>query len=191
MGSDMMAPWSFLVIFFSQSEGGAPGYLSQKGEDAALNLTDVLSAFLKDSLNLDLENQLMFVCGSQVRSLKTAEFLSTRLAVPFTVDGRWDRSPQDLPAVGTLKDVLEFTIFELVKSKPTLPKVLLVGTALPALHHWIAEVFMDILPDPVQREDKVSSFHKTLNDLTQNGQFPTVVICGAEVADGKIHWVFD
>ncbi|MCA2960214.1 MAG: hypothetical protein IOD12_08175 [Silvanigrellales bacterium] len=43
-----------LFLFFTQSEGGAPGFLSRKGEEAAEALAESLSTFVSDSLGLDL-----------------------------------------------------------------------------------------------------------------------------------------
>lgn len=44
-----------LLLFFTQAEPGAPGYLSRRGESGAANLADTLGAFLAESLGVRLD----------------------------------------------------------------------------------------------------------------------------------------
>jgi hypothetical protein len=46
-----------LVLFFTQAQSGAPGYLSRQGEEAAQHLAETLESFLCQSLQLDLLSQ--------------------------------------------------------------------------------------------------------------------------------------
>ncbi|NBO38173.1 hypothetical protein EBU99_06290 [bacterium] len=45
-----------LFLFYTQAEGGAPGYLSRKGEDAAGSLAQTLFGFAQDSLHIQLDS---------------------------------------------------------------------------------------------------------------------------------------
>lgn len=44
-----------MVIFFTESEAGAPGYLSKKGEMSARTLSESLELFVKNSLAINID----------------------------------------------------------------------------------------------------------------------------------------
>ena len=56
-----------LFLFFTQAEGGAPGYLSRKGEESAFHFTKSLRGFFIDSLGLPIEEEF----EARVKSLSS------------------------------------------------------------------------------------------------------------------------
>ena len=47
-----------MVIFFTESEAGAPGYLSKKGEMSARTLSESLDLFIRQSLGINIDKNL-------------------------------------------------------------------------------------------------------------------------------------
>lgn len=207
-----------LFLFFTQSEGGAPGYLSRKGEEAAQVLTDSLSQFLSESLEINLNENfesrakslnedlhwrqlqkstdlaaalkaatilsphVVLVSGATPRSLKTAERLATQLALPVCIAEGVDIAQDNKPQRETLKSSLPNLLNALRACDPA-PKILLLGTSLPALEEWLL---------PQLPSEKASDLKEVFKNSTQAGNFPTVFAAGMHLAqDGSTQWTFD
>jgi hypothetical protein len=207
-----------LFLFYTQAEGGAPGYLSRKGEEAAQNLTESLLQFLSSSLGINLETdfekraksidediqwrafrrqeslgnaisaslrlnrEVLLLLGAQDRTLKTTVALASHSALPACVDERLDESKANRKARGNLTDALKDLLLNHLSPELS-PKVILVGTSLPALLEWLQS---ELPPD------KYSECVDVLQKTSHEDTHPVVFAAGAtRTSNSEVQWVFD
>ncbi len=216
-----------LFLFFTQSEGGAPGYLSRRGEEAAESLADSLGQFLGQSLGVDvasgfddrarsleedirwrafrspasvgeavaaslrLYSDVLLMAGGRERTLNTARAVSSRLALPVTVDARADGVPGEKGPSGVLADVLTDLVGppnigggEGWLTPAQAPRAVVMGTSVEALGAWLSTRL------PAEQH---ASLVSALSNTTQDGLFPTVFACGFDRDETSGHhtWMFD
>lgn len=208
-----------LFLFYTQAESGAPGFLSQRGEDTAFHCAESVSQFLENSLQVDfsathserevslaqdlswkrhvgpaylsaaikassdLFPQVLIMSGAKNRTLKTSEYLATRLALPVCVDERLDLSAADKPSTGALSVALSQCIGQWLPPLEVYPSAVLIGTSLPGLLEWLASE----LDTEKHRHISEIFYQRTDEDLV-----PTVFACGMEVdSGGNLTWIFD
>lgn len=208
-----------LFLLYTQAEGGAPGFLSRRGEEAAGNLAQTLFGFAQDSLGINIDAQY----EDRSRSLEE--------------DIRWRafRSPQSLPQAvrasnGLFSDLLLFSgeHFRTMKTTEPISQMCALpvcvdsrldrcsedkphgGTLADAISD-IINVHLHALEQkprcvwlgtsqraltewlkPLMDEEKWQSCLQVMEQSTQNDLLPAVFACGYEKnADGTPRWVID
>lgn len=208
-----------LFLLYTQAEGGAPGFLSRRGEEAAGNLAQTLFGFAQDTLGLNIDEH------SEVRSRSLEE------------DIRWRafRSPQSLPqavraAHALFGDLLLFSgeHFRTLKTTEPISQMCALPVCVdPRLDRssddrphsgTLADAMTDIINvhlhtlgekprcvwlgtsqralrewlRPLMDEEKWQSCVQVMEQSTQNDLLPAVFACGYEkTADGAARWIID
>lgn len=208
-----------LFLLYTQAEGGAPGYLSRRGEEAAGNLAQTLFGFAQDTLSIQLDS------GYDQRSQSLQE------------DLRWKafRTPASFPqavraAHGFFSDLLLFSGEHFRTLKTCEPVSQMCGLPVcidPRLDRCsedkpangtLGEAISDIIDQhiaplenkprcvwiatsqralvewlkPFMEEEKWTDCQQVLLQSTQSDTLPAVFACGYEkAADGSPRWVID
>lgn len=208
-----------LVLLYTQAEGGAPGFLSRRGEEAAGNLAQTLFGFAQDSLGIQLDTGH----GERVTSLEEDlrwKAFRTAASLPQAVRAAHGLFPDLLLFAGehfrtlkTAEPVSQMCALpvcvdtRLDRCSEDKPQAGTLGDAISELltQHieplqnkprcvWIATSQRALTEwlKPLMDADKWSDCCSVLEQSTQNDLLPAVFACGYEkTADGTPRWVID
>lgn len=200
-----------LFLFFTQSESGAPGYLSRKGEEAAAALGESLGTFLSESLGLGLSEGFDARARSLQEDIRWKAFRS-----PDSQAGAVAASRRLFPDVVLVSGMKERSLntTEAVASRLALPVIVDARLDCPPgeknapgdLSAGLASLLASAgaPPEPCPKvvlvgtsleallcwlegkmpEDQRASAKEALEKATEGGLFPTVFACGFERSEG-------
>lgn len=136
-----------LLLFVTQAQRGAPGYLSRNGEDAAANLAETLARFLGEQLRLDLESGFAARAASLAKDPHWKE-----LGRPGALTEAFTASASLYPDVvlSSGADIGTMKTMEIVSSHFALPVVVHPGLdrdsrSDPPSKHLIAGALLEVL----------------------------------------------
>lgn len=130
---------------------------------------------------LQLEPNVLLLCGSHFRSQRTAEAIATQLALPICVDAKIDADPERSAKTSGLRDALsEWTTW--LASQPQSPRLILVGTSVLCLNQWLKHVL------PAEKSNEAVAL---LNEMTAENTVPAVFAAGYDSKNLHNPWIFD
>ncbi|NBX15755.1 MAG: hypothetical protein EBR09_00165 [Proteobacteria bacterium] len=208
-----------LVLLYTQAEGGAPGFLSRKGEDAAGNLAQTLFGFAQDSLGIQLdsghgdrivslEEDLRWKAYRTAASLPQAVQAAHRLFPDLMLfSGEHSRTLKTAEPVAQMSALPVCVDSRLDRCSDDKPQQGTLADALrdilslhidPLPSHprcvWIAtsqRALLEWLREHMDAE-KWADCESVMSQSTQNDCLPAVFACGYEkTADGTPRWVID
>jgi hypothetical protein len=207
-----------LFLFYTQSEAGAPGFLSRNGEESAGNLAQTLFGFASETLKLPLDDAFEARAQSLTedirwRAFKKPESLeqAVRAASQLYPDlllfsGESTRSlktAEPVAQVCALPVCVDARLDRCTEDKPrqgVLSEAIhdLISTHVESLVNkprtiWVATSQKALLEwtSSLMDEPKWRDFSEVFGRSTMNDTIPTVFACGYEkTADGP-RWVVD
>lgn len=209
-----------MFLFFTQSEGGAPGYLSRKGEETASALADSFEQFFEGSLGLTLKEGFearATSLGEDIRwkafryqdSFSQAVAASLRLYPhALLVSGGALRSLKTSESIASqmaLPVCVDERLDRTSVDKPQkgtcddammeLTRTLRGVDAAQQLKLVMCGTSVEALSEWAKEKiplEKQDDFIRTLHHATSAASVPTILACGLELGpDGKESWIFD
>jgi hypothetical protein len=208
-----------LFLLYTQAEGGAPGYLSRRGEEAAGNLAQTLFGFAQDTLKVDIDVDYERRTQSLQEDLRWRAYRSPS-SLPQAVRASHELFGEILLLSGEHFRTLKTA--EPVSQMCALPVCVdprmdrssddkpLKGTLADALREltdvhlatlasvprcvWVATSQKALLEwiRPLMDLEKWESCREVMQQSTQNDLQPAVFACGFErSSDGTSRWVID
>lgn len=216
---DIGAEMKILFLLYTQAEGGAPGFLSRRGEEAAGNLAQTLFGFAQDTLQIDIDAQYdersrslqedlrwkaYRGAGAMPQAVRAAHGLFSDLLLFSGEQFRTLKTVEPVSQMCALPVCVDARLDRCSEDKP-------VGETLAdAIREIIDQHLtpMDVKPRCVwiatsQRalvewlrglmdSEKWSDCRHVLEQSTQNDALPAVFACGYEkTPDGSARWVID
>ncbi len=205
-----------LFLFFTQSEMGAPNYLSRTGEQGVETLTETIISFLTESLKINILN------GYEKRATSLNEepiwrSFKEQGAFQNAVQASLDLYPEILVVSGN--DLRSFKTCEVLsrglalpicidnrfdKHSLSNPKIGRLADALEKLLQLITEencpkvilvgTSIDSILEWVKEQnikDYSESFDKILRISSENDTIPAVLISGFSKENNVTEWIFD
>ncbi len=205
-----------LFLFFTQSEMGAPEYLSRTGEQGAETLTETIISFLTESLKINildgyekratsLNEDLIWRSFKEQGAFQNAFQASINLYPEILVvsgnDSRTFKTCEVL-ARGLALPICVDNRFD--KHSLSNPKIGTLENALENLSQLITEenspkvilvgTSLDSILEWVKEQkikDYSENFDKILRISSENDSIPTVLISGFIKENNAIEWIFD
>ncbi|MFZ9519280.1 MAG: hypothetical protein ACO3A4_02280 [Silvanigrellaceae bacterium] len=208
-----------LFLLYTQAEGGAPGYLSRRGEEAAGNLAQTLFGFAQDTLlvNLDAEYEARTKSlqedlrwrafrnpSSFPQAIRAAHALFSDLLLVCGENSRTLKTAEPVSQMCALPVCVD-PRFD--RCSDDLPRT---GTLTDALQDFVEKHVSDASNSPrcvwvgtsqkalkewlktLMDEQKWLECIEVLEQSTQNDLLPAVFACGYEkTADSNPRWIID
>lgn len=208
-----------LFLLYTQAEGGAPGFLSRRGEEAAGNLAQTLFGFAQDTLHIQVDAQYEARSKSLQEDLRWKAYKSAA-SLPQAIraahglfsdvllfSGEHFRTLKTVEPIAQMCALPVCIDARLDKCSDDKPQTGVLGDAiqelldvhLPALESkprcvWIA-TSQNALSEwlkPLMDDEKWESCREVLVQSTQNDTLPAVFACGYEkTADGSPRWIIE
>lgn len=207
-----------LFLFYTQAEGGAPGFLSRGGEEAAGNLAQTIFAFLQTSLGIDLESGSDARATSlnedvQWRSFKSAESFGDALKTASCLfpevlffSGESTRSVKTAEPVAqacALPVCVDKRLDRCSQDKPATGILsdalgMLIESGLSSLENpprcILVSTSQSALLEWTQGQMpavKWSEFSEVFQKSTCGDTIPAVFACGLEKNNDSVQWIFE